>query len=229
MPEMALGQPDAAGVLADNVELHGVAVGYGAVAVLVQQFFFFDHAVQLGAGVHEDRGLAHLDDLAGYLVADVQVVPAAFAVLFEQFGKGCFAVFHAIAFVEFFGHDDYRIIKGLCEQCLGEVLAVERAQVFHFLAEPDKGDREFVLQGYGHHDAALGRAVQFGQDDFVHAHGLVEQRGLGQGVLAGGGVDDQDAAVGRAFVLLADNPLDLGQFLHEVDLGVQPACGVYDQ
>ncbi len=58
---------------------------------------------------------------------------------------------------------------------------------------------------------------------------LLEELGLGDGVLAGGGVHHQDAPVRAAGVVLGQDPLDLFQLLHEVGLGVQPSRGVDEE
>ena len=60
----------------------------------------------------------------------------------------------------------------------------------------------------------------------VSRHHLVEQLGLLQGVLPGGGVHHQDHLMGRAGQLFAQHPVDLLELIHEVDLGVQASGGV---
>ena len=63
----------------------------------------------------------------------------------------------------------------------------------------------------------------------VHCDRLLEHLGLGDGVLAGGGVEDQQHLVRRPSMLLADHAVDLLQLAHQVGLRVQPAGGVHDQ
>ena len=53
--------------------------------------------------------------------------------------------------------------------------------------------------------------------------------GLADGVLAGGGVEDEQHFVRGAGHALLDDAADLGQLAHQVVLGVQAAGGVDDQ
>ncbi|CAM5342321.1 hypothetical protein SCYAM73S_02539 [Streptomyces cyaneofuscatus] len=62
-------------------------------------------------------------------------------------------------------------------------------------------------------DAALGGAVELGEDDAGDVHDLGEDPGLDEAVLPGGGVQDEQDLVQRT-VLLHD-PLDLAQLVHE--------------
>ena len=55
----------------------------------------------------------------------------------------------------------------------------------------DEQHRQLHAGGDADHGAALGRAVQLGQDHAVDCGELPEFLGLHQGVLAGGGVEDQ--------------------------------------
>ncbi len=91
----------------------------------------------------------------------------------------------------------------LGEECVGEVGWVEGAQVLERLACSDQLHRDFQLVGYGEDDAALGGAVQLGEDDAVNLGCLGEGLCLAQAVLAGGGVDREQGLVGGAGELLA--------------------------
>ena len=109
-----------------------------------------------------------------------------------------------------------------------EVLRVERPQVLELLADPDQLDRDPELVGDRQRDAALGRAVELGEDDAGDVDGLAEQLGLADAVLARGGVDGHQRLVRRVGHLLGDDAADLGQLGHQVGLGVQAAGGVDD-
>ena len=61
------------------------------------------------------------------------------------------------------------------QQRAREVVGVERAQVLELLADADQLDRDAELVGDRQRDAALGRAVELGQDDAGDADRLAEQ------------------------------------------------------
>ena len=63
----------------------------------------------------------------------------------------------------------------------------------------------------------------------VTLDGLEEFLGLADGVLAGGGVEDEEDFVGGAGDLLVDDAADLGQLAHQVVLGLEAAGGVDDE
>ena len=94
---------------------------------------------------------------------------------------------------------------------------------------PDEfhGDIELIADGDDH--AALGGAVEFGEDDAGDADGLAEILRLRDGVLAGGGIEHQQHFVRRAVDALGDDVADFGQLAHQMVLRVQPAGGVDDQ
>ncbi len=76
--------------------------------------------------------------------------------------------------------------------------------------------------------AALGGAIELGDDQPGEAERLVEGLDLGQRVLAGVAVDHQQHLVRRARLGLLHHPPDLAQLLHQVKLGGQAAGGVDD-
>ena len=76
------------------------------------------------------------------------------------------------------------------------------------------------LDGQG--DAALGRAVELGQDHAGDVDGLGELLRLGQAVLAGGGVEDEQH-LGHVPRIAVGHPPHLAQLLHQVGLGVEAA------
>src|SRR6478672_743561 len=77
---------------------------------------------------------------------------------------------------------------GLHDDGVDEGLGVEGREVVGTLTETDEldGDAELALDRDD--DAALGRAVELGQDDARDVDGLGEHLGLLEAVLAGGGV-----------------------------------------
>ena len=118
--------------------------------------------------------------------------------------------------------------RSLLEQRRDERLRVERQQVLRLLPHPDEPDRDAELLLDREHDAALRGRVELGQDDARQADRVVERLRLGEAVLAGGGVEDEeglDTAPGQPLV---DDAADLGQLVHEVRLGVEAAGGVGD-
>ena len=94
-------------------------------------------------------------------------------------------------------------------------------------ADEEGGDAEFLLDGDG--DAAFAGAVELGDDEAVELGGFVKFFGLGEGVGAGAGVDDEDGFVGGGFVLLGKGAADFAEFFHEVVTGVEAAGGVADE
>src|SRR5438093_2020999 len=116
----------------------------------------------------------------------------------------------------------------LGHQPAGEPFRVERHEVIGFLARADQFDRHPQLFPNGQDDAAPGRAVHLRQDQSGHADRGGERPGLGDAVLAGRGVEDQEHLVDPARRLLQD-ALHLGQLLHEWLAGVEAAGGVHDQ
>ncbi len=79
--------------------------------------------------------------------------------------------------------------------------------------------------GYSQRDAPLCGAIQLGDDERVQVEGSVELAGLGQAVLASGGVYDQHRVHGRVRAL-AHDAHHLLQLAHEVVGGVQAPGGV---
>src|SRR5262249_23256910 len=117
----------------------------------------------------------------------------------------------------------------LREQRLDIPLRIERLEVFELLADADELDGQTELVLDAENGAALGGAVELGADDAAAVRGLLELLGLGDGVLAAGGVEHQQHLVRSAVDLLGDDAVDLLQLAHEVSLGVQPAGGIDDQ
>ena len=87
-----------------------------------------------------------------------------------------------------------RLRYGFCfgEEGFDEIFGVEGFDVFGFFAEADEFDGQIELVADGDDDAALGGAVEFGEEDAGDVDGLEEFLGLADGVLAGGGVEDEE-------------------------------------
>ena len=102
-----------------------------------------------------------------------------------------------------------RRMGSAAEDGVHERRRVERRQVVRALAEPDQLHRDAELALHGDHDAALGGAVELGEHDAGDAGGLSEEAGLLEAILAGGGVDDEQGLVGRAFYLARRTRLSL--------------------
>ena len=87
---------------------------------------------------------------------------------------------------------------------LDELVGHEGGQVVGLFADADVFDRQADLLADGDDDAALGRAVELGQDDAGAVDGLGKLCRLADAVLAGGGVEHQQHFVRGVGNLLAD-------------------------
>src|SRR3954465_14061209 len=83
------------------------------------------------------------------------------------------------------------------EQRAGEVVGVERPQILELLADADQLDGDAQLIGDGQRDAALGGAVELGEDDAGDPDSLAEQLRLPDAVLTRRGVDGHQRLVRR--------------------------------
>ena len=110
-----------------------------------------------------------------------------------------------------------------------EGFGIEFIEVFRGFAGSDDSDGQLQLAGNGEHDAALGRAVQLGQNNAGYTESFVEQAGLLQGVLPLAGVEDEQYFVRSARIDPAHHALHLLQLLHQVGLRMQSARGVGEQ
>src|ERR1022692_407647 len=99
------------------------------------------------------------------------------------------------------------LLSLVAEQRVDERRWLEWGEIVRALAEADQLDRHPKLTLNRHHDAALGRPVQFGQDDPGHVNRLGEDSGLAQPVLAGSRVKHEQHFVDGG--VLFDHPLDL--------------------
>jgi len=97
---------------------------------------------------------------------------------------------------------------------------VERNEVIDPFADADVGHRRPDFFDHRDDNPPLGRPVEFGEDEAGDADLLVEEVCLRQGVLSGGGIEDQRPFV-RRIGGLGDDPLYLGEFGHQVAAGLQ--------
>ena len=97
------------------------------------------------------------------------------------------------------------------------------------LADADEADGNFQPLRDGEHHAALGRAVEFGDDQPGDSQPLVEFLGLRHRILADGAVEHQQHLVRRAGIQTREHALDLFELVHQMRLGVQTPRGIGDQ
>lgn len=114
-----------------------------------------------------------------------------------------------------------KLKKRLHKRLGGEIL-----QIVDLLPHADvcQGDVQRAADTHG--DASLGRAVQFGKGKTGDVQGLVEQGGLGNGILTGGGIQDQKNFMGGLGDFFGDGPFDLLDLFHQVYFRVKPACRI---
>src|SRR5947209_6872121 len=107
------------------------------------------------------------------------------------------------------------------EQGLDVLIRIERLEVFELFADADELDRQIELACDAEDGAALGRAVELGEDDAGTLNGLLELLGLDDGVLPAGGVEhEQDLVRGAGYAIFHDT-VNLFQLAHQVKLRVQ--------
>jgi hypothetical protein len=85
------------------------------------------------------------------------------------------------------------------EERFDEADGIEGFDVFGLFTEADELDGNVELLANGDDHAAFGRAVELGEDDAGDVDGLAEHLGLLDGVLAAGGVEDEEDFVGCPF------------------------------
>ena len=117
----------------------------------------------------------------------------------------------------------------LVEEGGDEGVAVEGDEVFELFAGAGVDDGEVEFGGDREDDAALGGAVEFGEDDAGAVGGFGEEAGLLEAVLSGGGVHDEEGLVGCAGDLFFGGAAHFTELFHEVGLGVEAAGGVDDE
>ena len=108
-------------------------------------------------------------------------------------------------------------------------------QVFQTLAHANEVDRHSRAsaalaftrpQGNSSQHTALGRAIEFGDDQAGQPQGLVKGLHLGQRVLAGVAVNHQQHLMGCGGVGFLHHPFDLFQLFHQMGLGRQAPSGI---
>jgi hypothetical protein len=114
------------------------------------------------------------------------------------------------------------------EQRVDETVAFEQGQVLWLLAQAHVLDGQMELLADGDHDAALGRAVQLGQDDAGTTGSFGKSFRLTDPVLTGRRIQHQQNFVRRFGNLLGDHAVDLGQLTHQIGLRLQPPRRVDD-
>ena len=91
------------------------------------------------------------------------------------------------------GHTPYSVPSSLPHESIDEARGFEGCEVVGPLTQPDELDGHAELLLHLHDDASLGRTVQLGQDDTGDVDDLGEDAGLGEAVLASGGVQGRGA------------------------------------
>ena len=112
------------------------------------------------------------------------------------------------------------------EQAVHEGLRLEGDEVIHPLPHAHESDGQLQAIQDGHDHAALGAAIQLGEDQVRDAGDPGEGLRLVQAVLARGGVQNQEHPVGRIRDHLLEAAVDLVELLHQVVRRGQPARGV---
>ena len=118
---------------------------------------------------------------------------------------------------------------GLIDERVDEGGTVEGDDVFDLFADARVNHWELEFGGDGEDDAALGGAVELGEDDAGDAGGFGEEAGLGEAVLPGSGVHDEEGLVWGSGDEALGGAAHLVELLHEVGLGVEAACCVHDK
>ena len=102
------------------------------------------------------------------------------------------------------------------EQLFHKALRGKGQQVIDALAHADKAHRQAQALLDRHNAAALGGAVQLGQDDAGGIGSLAELLGLTDGVLPGDGIQHQQGLQTGLRAGLFDAAADLGKLCHQV-------------
>ena len=117
-------------------------------------------------------------------------------------------------------------MRGGQEQRVDEFAGLEGLQIVDTFTHADETQRLRTLAGDRRDHAALGRAVELGEHQPGDADRLVEGLDLHQRVLADVRIKYQQDFVRRARVGLVDDPPDLCDLFHEVELCRQAPGGV---
>src|SRR3569623_253952 len=122
-----------------------------------------------------------------------------------------------------------RLLRLAREQGLDEIAGIEGPQVIDAFADADETDRQLHLLGNCEDDAALGGAVELGEDEAGETYRLVELARLIERILAGAGVDHEQGLVRRGGLELGHHAFDLFELFHEIRLRVQTSRRVRDE
>ena len=105
-------------------------------------------------------------------------------------------------------------------------MGIEGDEIGGRFAKADPEDRKGggFLESGG--DASFRGAIEFGEDDASDGSELVEGAGLVEGVLPGGGIENEECLVGCGREEFLDGAAYFGKFVHEVGFVLEAACGV---
>ncbi len=117
----------------------------------------------------------------------------------------------------------------LFKQAVDVLHRVEDYKIVHLLADSGVANGQVQLFGDGDGDAALGRAVELGQNYSGHARDLQELSRLLKPVLSRHGIHDEQRLVRRALDLAPRHALHLLKLGHQVRLVVQAPGRVHDE
>src|SRR5438445_7742947 len=112
------------------------------------------------------------------------------------------------------------------EKRRNELVGGERAQIVDALADAYESERQRTLPGDRAHHAALGGAVELGENQPGEAERLIERLELTEGVLSGIGVQHEPNLVRGAGFRLGDGAFDLLRLVHQVQLRGEAPRGV---
>src|SRR5690242_7832091 len=111
-------------------------------------------------------------------------------------------------------------------ECARKRIRAEGLEVFGLFPHADEMDRHVVAFGDRDQHASLGGAIEFGHHEAGYARGVAESLHLAERVLPDRGVKYENDIVRCRGVDLADGAHDLGEFVHQLRLVLQPASGV---
>src|SRR5438445_11807913 len=114
------------------------------------------------------------------------------------------------------------------EKRRNELVGGKRAQIVDALADAYESERQRTLPGDGAHHAALGGAVELGENQPGETERLIERLELTERVLPGIGVQHEPNFVRGAGLRLGDGALDLLRLFHQVQLRGEPPGRVGD-
>src|SRR5438128_313817 len=84
----------------------------------------------------------------------------------------------------------------LCQQSLDKLVRLKILDLIRLFAGADELDWDAKLVRDGDDDSTARRAVELCQNDTRYRHGFLENLGLRDGILAGGGVEHEQGLIG---------------------------------